>query len=264
MVNDGKEAASGRMTEAHPLEPFLPEGARLLMLGSFPPARSRWSMEFYYPNFQNDMWRVMGLVFYGDRERFVAPDGRHFDREAVETFCRERGIALSDTALFANYDPSGALFDMPYLVDSREQAIKMVRDEDVLSFPEIWKGCRRVGPWRLRDRRRPTHWLQSQGANLPRWAVFPNSNFRAAWYAFTVCPPHRGPIPNRWPKRRPFTGRCSPKRDLSPERRPVGPTAGLGTSAGSGKPESGGERMPAVRERDVLPYSYFLYFCDSV
>lgn len=26
MVNDGKEAASGRMTEAHPLEPFLPEG----------------------------------------------------------------------------------------------------------------------------------------------------------------------------------------------------------------------------------------------
>lgn len=98
MVSDGKEAAGGRTTEAHPLEPFLPEGARLLMLGSFPPARSRWSMEFYYPNFQNDMWRVMGLVFYGDRERFVAPDGRHFDRGAVETFCRERGIALSDTA----------------------------------------------------------------------------------------------------------------------------------------------------------------------
>ena len=43
-------------------------------------------------------------------------------------------IALSDTALFANYDPSGALFDMPYLIDSREQAVKMVKDEDVLSF----------------------------------------------------------------------------------------------------------------------------------
>lgn len=43
-------------------------------------------------------------------------------------------IALSDTALFANYDPSGALFDMPYLIDSREQAIKMVRDEEVLKF----------------------------------------------------------------------------------------------------------------------------------
>ncbi|WP_294151617.1 TRAP transporter substrate-binding protein [uncultured Clostridium sp.] len=43
-------------------------------------------------------------------------------------------IALSDTALFANYDPAGALFDMPYLIDSREQAIKMVQDEEVLSF----------------------------------------------------------------------------------------------------------------------------------
>ena len=97
-IPQSAEQASEPVVERHPLEPFLPENARLLMLGSFPPPRRRWSMEFYYPNFQNDMWRVMGLVFYGDRERFVAPDGRHFDREAVETFCRERGIALSDTA----------------------------------------------------------------------------------------------------------------------------------------------------------------------
>lgn len=31
-------------SELHPLEPFLPVGARLLMLGSFPPQRVRWSM----------------------------------------------------------------------------------------------------------------------------------------------------------------------------------------------------------------------------
>ena len=58
MVDNEKAVVPERTAEAHPLEPFLPEGARLLMLGSFPPARSRWSMEFYYPNFQNDMWRV--------------------------------------------------------------------------------------------------------------------------------------------------------------------------------------------------------------
>ena len=34
-------------SERHPLEPFLPENARLLMLGSFPPKRIRWSMEFF-------------------------------------------------------------------------------------------------------------------------------------------------------------------------------------------------------------------------
>ncbi len=90
--------------EQHPLEPFLPEGARLLMLGSFPPARRRWSMEFYYPNFQNDMWRIFGLCFFGDREHFIAPgaeapaSAKRFEEAAIRRFLTERGIALSDTA----------------------------------------------------------------------------------------------------------------------------------------------------------------------
>lgn len=54
---------SMKTSEQHPLEPFLPAGARLLMLGSFPPQRKRWSMEFFYPNLQNDMWRIFGLLF---------------------------------------------------------------------------------------------------------------------------------------------------------------------------------------------------------
>ena len=47
--------------EEHPLEPFLPVNAKLLMLGSFPPQKKRWSMEFFYPNLQNDMWRIFGI-----------------------------------------------------------------------------------------------------------------------------------------------------------------------------------------------------------
>ena len=90
--------ASQRPVERHPLKPFLPEGCRLLMLGSFPPERRRWSMEFFYPNFNNDMWRIMGLIFYGNRERFVVAGERRFDRTAVEAFCTERGIGLYDTA----------------------------------------------------------------------------------------------------------------------------------------------------------------------
>ena len=59
-------------TEKHPLEPFLPEGARILMLGSFPPKRERWSMDFFYPNFINDMWRITGHIFFGDKDHFIA------------------------------------------------------------------------------------------------------------------------------------------------------------------------------------------------
>ena len=84
--------------ERHPLEPFLPSGARLLMLGSFPPQRHRWSMEFFYPNLQNDMWRIVGYLATGDKTHFLMPDAKRFDKERIEAFCRERGIALYDTA----------------------------------------------------------------------------------------------------------------------------------------------------------------------
>ena len=85
-------------TEYHPLEPFIPQGARVLFLGSFPPPRQRWSMDFFYPNFINDFWRIVGLVFYGDREHFIVPGAKRFDREKIMAFCDEKGIALFDTA----------------------------------------------------------------------------------------------------------------------------------------------------------------------
>ena len=85
-------------SERHPLEPFLPTGARLLMLGSFPPARKRWSMDFFYPNFQNDMWRIFGLCFHGDKQYLVDDKCHTFRRERIEILLREKGIALFDTA----------------------------------------------------------------------------------------------------------------------------------------------------------------------
>lgn len=85
-------------TECHPLEPFLPAGARILMLGSFPPPHARWSMEWFYPNFQNDMWRIWGHIEAGDKNLFVVPGEKRFDRDRVIAFCRRRGIALYDTA----------------------------------------------------------------------------------------------------------------------------------------------------------------------
>ena len=86
-------------SELHPLEPFLPANARILMLGSFPPKRIRWSMDLFYPNLQNDMWRIVGYLAAGDKSHFLMPGGRKFDKERIEAFCRERGIALYDTAV---------------------------------------------------------------------------------------------------------------------------------------------------------------------
>ena len=85
-------------TESHPLTPFLPEGARLLMLGSFPPKRERWSMEFFYPNWINDMWRIWAHIFFKDRHHFDIVAQKRFDKERVVAFCRTQGIALYDAA----------------------------------------------------------------------------------------------------------------------------------------------------------------------
>lgn len=85
-------------SEKHPLEPFLPEKARLLLLGSFPPPHKRWSMEFYYPNLQNDMWRIFGTLFFEERDHFLTSDRKAFDRDRIVEFLTGKGIALYDTA----------------------------------------------------------------------------------------------------------------------------------------------------------------------
>ena len=84
--------------ESHPLKPFLPSNAKVLMLGSFPPQQKRWSMDFFYPNYQNDMWRIMGLLFFADKDIFVDRDAKSFHKNAIIQFLEETGIALYDTA----------------------------------------------------------------------------------------------------------------------------------------------------------------------
>lgn len=85
------------LVESHPFEPFVPVGAKVLMLGSFPPPSQRWSMNFYYPNKTNDMWRIMGLIFFGDKNQFIRPGG--YDLPAIIDFLNDKGIAMYDAAV---------------------------------------------------------------------------------------------------------------------------------------------------------------------
>lgn len=87
-----------QLTEQHPLDFYLPKHTKLLMLGSFPPPKARWSMEFYYPNIQNDMWRILGLLFYADKNYFLQTP-KAFSLEKTQAFCNEKGIGIGDTAV---------------------------------------------------------------------------------------------------------------------------------------------------------------------
>lgn len=84
--------------ERHPLQPFLPPNARLLMLGSFPPPRKRWCMDFFYPNRTNMMWEIFGMVFFGNSQRLVDAEHKTFRQPDIQALLKERGIAIYDTA----------------------------------------------------------------------------------------------------------------------------------------------------------------------
>lgn len=117
--------------EKHPFEPFLPKGARMLFLGSFPPQPHRWSMPFYYPNWINDFWRIMGLIHFADKDHFCIPSLKRFDEAAIRQFCLDEGLAFYDTAC-----------EVRRLKDNASDAfLEVVTPTDVRSLLRQIPGC---------------------------------------------------------------------------------------------------------------------------
>ena len=85
--------------ERHPWPPFVPAGARYLFLGTFPPQEHRWSMPFFYPNRTNDFWRIMGLIFLGNRDALWEAEQGLFNLDAIKSLLNREHIALWDTGM---------------------------------------------------------------------------------------------------------------------------------------------------------------------
>ncbi|MDE5607666.1 MAG: uracil-DNA glycosylase family protein [Muribaculaceae bacterium] len=83
--------------ETHPFEPFIPENAKILIMGTFPPQPKRWAMEFYYPNRTNDFWFMMGLIFLRDKDALYDRSTKLFRLDKIKQLLNTKGIALNDT-----------------------------------------------------------------------------------------------------------------------------------------------------------------------
>ena len=155
------------MIEQHPLEPFLPGNATLLMLGSFPPQKKRWSMDFFYPNLQNDMWRIFGLIFFQDKDHFLFENKKAFDKERLIIFLETKGIALYDTATSVRRLQDNAsdkylevieptdirllLKQLPHckaIVTTGQKATDIIRSQIEVNEPSIGGSC----PFEFEDR----------------------------------------------------------------------------------------------------------------
>lgn len=170
------------MTEEHPLEPFLPGNATLLMLGSFPPPKKRWSMDFFYPNLQNDMWRIFGLLFFDDKEHFLLPGKRAFNKEYLIEFLTEKGIALYDTATSVRRLQDNAsdkflevveptdirllLKQLPQcqaIVTTGQKATDIIRSQIEVEEPKVGESC----PFEFEDRTMRLYRMPSSSRAYP-------------------------------------------------------------------------------------------------
>ncbi len=142
--------------ETHPWKPFIPEGTRMIFLGSFPPAPHRWAMDFFYPNFINDMWRIFGICLHNNKGWFVNEEKRTFHREMIERMLKELGIGVYDTAMVVrrtrntasdkdlevikNTDFDGLLRMAPhckYLVTTGEKATNIITSHFSIEKPKL-------------------------------------------------------------------------------------------------------------------------------
>ncbi|MDO4699373.1 MAG: DNA glycosylase [Moraxella sp.] len=83
--------------ENHPFDPVLPACATALMMGTMPPTRDKWCMPFHYPNFNNDMWRIYGKVFFDDVDYFRVGTEKRFDHHKIKRFLHKVGIGECPT-----------------------------------------------------------------------------------------------------------------------------------------------------------------------
>ena len=59
-------------------------------------------MDFFYPNFINDHWRIEGQIWFGDKNHFVDLERKCFKMNEIVSFMNEKGIAFFDTAVAVN------------------------------------------------------------------------------------------------------------------------------------------------------------------
>ena len=151
------------------------------MLGSFPPQSKRWSIDFYYPNFINDMWRIMGLIFFNDKNRFVDVAAKKFRLDDIVDFCTGTGIAMYDTAT----------------------AVRRLKDNASDKFLEV------VTPTDIPALLRQIPAKPSAPPHQPPGNI-PNSISKAVRCASTACHPPPEPIPSHSTRKPPPTAASSP------------------------------------------------------
>lgn len=122
--------------EFHPLKPCIDANTEILFLGSFPPPRKKWAknFDFFYPNFINDHWRIMGKIFYDDKDYFVDNVNKTFYYNKVIAFITKYHIGYFDTAQAVHRLKNNA----------SDKFLRVLKTTDMASIISIAKKCQLI------------------------------------------------------------------------------------------------------------------------
>ena len=55
-------------------------------------------MDFFYPNFYNDMWRIFGLIYFNDKDHFFDKRSKTIDKAGIQKMLALHHIGVGETA----------------------------------------------------------------------------------------------------------------------------------------------------------------------
>ena len=153
--------------EQHPLEPFLPTNAKLLMLGSFPPQRKPWASSSS-----------------ATKSTLLSRGKGPFPRKNSLLSCRKK--ALPSTTQQRLSDACRTMHQTSFWKWYNPRMSATCSKD----FPN-------AAPSSPPAKRLPIHCAARSPLQLPRWATSPNSFSENVPCVSIACPLPRGPI--RWP-----------------------------------------------------------------
>ena len=139
-------------------------------------------MDFFYPNLQNDMWRIFGMLFFNDKEHFLLPGKKAFNKDYLIKFLTEKGIALYDTASVIRRLQDNAsdkflevieptdirllLKQLPHckaIVTTGQKATDIIRSQIEVDEPSVGQSC----PFEFEDRTLQLYRMPSSSRAYP-------------------------------------------------------------------------------------------------
>jgi G:T/U-mismatch repair DNA glycosylase len=61
-------------SELHPWNWYVPQGAKSVIVGTFPPTENRWSFNFFYPNRHNHFWPILAHIAGRELQSFAGEE----------------------------------------------------------------------------------------------------------------------------------------------------------------------------------------------